>query len=52
MNFSRIIKAFIIFRDEPGGPSAYFEKLSDFTSIFGTVVYIIQTLLGDGFLVS
>jgi len=52
VNFSRVIKAFIIFRDEPGGPSAYFDKLSDFTNIFGSAVYITQTLLGDGFVVS
>ncbi|KDQ49552.1 hypothetical protein JAAARDRAFT_186972 [Jaapia argillacea MUCL 33604] len=49
VNFTRIIKAFIIFKNEPGGPAAYFNELSNFTNIFGSTIYVAQTLLGDGF---
>ncbi|CAL1707855.1 unnamed protein product [Somion occarium] len=49
VNFTRIIKAFVIFKDEPGGPAAYFNQLSNFTNIFGSTIYVAQTLIGDGF---
>lgn len=52
MNFTRVIKAFIIFRNEPGGPAAFFNELSEFTQIFGSTIYIAQTLIGDGVAVS
>ncbi|KAK7028272.1 hypothetical protein R3P38DRAFT_2935085 [Favolaschia claudopus] len=47
VNFTRIIKAFIIHRDEPGGPAAFFNELSEFTQMFGSTLYVAQTLLGD-----
>ncbi|KAI0710094.1 hypothetical protein C8Q76DRAFT_741007 [Earliella scabrosa] len=47
INFTRIIKAFITFRDAPGGPAAFFHQLSEFTQIFGSAVYVAQTLIGD-----
>ncbi|KAI0336216.1 hypothetical protein GY45DRAFT_590373 [Cubamyces sp. BRFM 1775] len=48
VNYTRIIKAFITFRDAPGGPAAFFNQLSEFTQIFGSTIYIAQTLIGDG----
>lgn len=47
VNYTRIINAFIIFRDEPGGPAAYFNQLSNFTQLFGSAIYVAQTLVGD-----
>ncbi|KAF9478003.1 hypothetical protein BDN70DRAFT_880537 [Pholiota conissans] len=47
VNYTRIIKAFVIFKDEPGGPGAFFNQLSEFTQIFGSTIYIAQTLVGD-----
>ncbi|KAL0947735.1 hypothetical protein HGRIS_013818 [Hohenbuehelia grisea] len=47
VNYTRIIKAFIIFKDEPGGPGAFFNQLSEFTQLFGSAIYVAQTLLGD-----
>ncbi|KAF8974273.1 hypothetical protein BDZ97DRAFT_1911473 [Flammula alnicola] len=47
VNFTRIIKAFIIFQDAPGGPGAFFNELSEFTQIFGSTIYVAQTLVGD-----
>jgi len=47
VNYTRILRAFIIDRDEPGGPSAYFNMLSEFTQVFGSAIYVAQTLVGD-----
>ncbi|OSD05841.1 hypothetical protein PYCCODRAFT_1443198 [Trametes coccinea BRFM310] len=47
-NFSRIILAFVVHADAPGGPAAFFNELSNFTQMFGSTLYVIQTLLGDG----
>ena len=52
MNYTRIIKAFIIFANEPGGPGAFFNQLSEFTQIFGSTIYVAQTLVGDSVVVS
>ncbi|KLO11937.1 hypothetical protein SCHPADRAFT_941667 [Schizopora paradoxa] len=46
-NFSRIVLAFIIHADAPGGPAAFFNELSNFTQMFGSTLYVFQTLLGD-----
>ena len=48
INYTRIIKAFIILRDRPGGPAAFYNELSEFTQIFGSAVTVAQTLIGDG----
>jgi len=48
VNYTRIFRAFIIYRDAPGGPAAYFNELSEFTQLFGTTIYVAQTLVGDG----
>lgn len=47
VNFTRIIKAFIIFANAPGGPAAFFNRLSEFTQMFGSTLYVLQTLIGD-----
>ncbi|KZT64357.1 hypothetical protein DAEQUDRAFT_37878 [Daedalea quercina L-15889] len=47
VNYTRIIMAFIIYRNEPGGPAAFFNELSNFTQIFGSTLYIAQTVIGD-----
>ena len=52
MNYTRVIKAFIIFPNEPGGPGAFFNELSEFTQIFGSTIYVAQTLVGDSVVVS
>lgn len=46
-NFSRIIFAFIVHANDPGGPAAFFNKLSNFTQMFGSTLYVLQTLIGD-----
>ncbi|KAG7097508.1 hypothetical protein E1B28_004850 [Marasmius oreades] len=47
VNFARVFMAFIKYRDEPGGPAVFFDQLSEFTQIFGTAIYVAQTLVGD-----
>ncbi|KAJ7668658.1 hypothetical protein DFH06DRAFT_1182191 [Mycena polygramma] len=47
VNYTRILRAFIVYRDEPGGPAAYFDLLSEFTQEFGSAIYVAQTLVGD-----
>ncbi|KAF8896594.1 hypothetical protein BD779DRAFT_1668355 [Infundibulicybe gibba] len=46
-NYIRIIRAFTQW---PGGPKAYFGRFSEFTQLFGSTLYIAQTLVGDGIL--
>jgi len=46
-NFSRIILAFIVNGNAQGGPSAFFNELSNFTQMFGSTLYVLQTLIGD-----
>ncbi|PFH47759.1 hypothetical protein AMATHDRAFT_125871, partial [Amanita thiersii Skay4041] len=47
VNYTRILKAFIQHRDAPGGPASFFNQLSEFTQIFGSTIYVAQTLVGD-----
>ncbi|KAF5381650.1 hypothetical protein D9615_005470 [Tricholomella constricta] len=51
VNYARIIKAFVIFKDEPGGPGAFFDHLAEFTQLFGSTLYIAQTIVGDSVVV-
>ncbi|KAI0642284.1 hypothetical protein C8Q79DRAFT_918051, partial [Trametes meyenii] len=51
-NFSRIILAFVIHANAPGGPAAFFNQLSNFTQMFGSTLYVAQTLLGGAMVVS
>jgi len=50
VNFTRIIEAFIKHKDDQGGPAAYFNRLSNFTNLFGSALYLAQTIIGDAFL--
>ena len=53
IDFSRTIKAFVVYRNEPGGPAAYFNNnLSSLENVFWTAAYMLQTILGDAFVVS
>lgn len=51
VNFTRIIKAFIVYRNAPGGPASFFNRLSEFTQMFGSTLYVAQTLLGDALVI-
>ncbi|KAF8188727.1 hypothetical protein BJ912DRAFT_1106823, partial [Pholiota molesta] len=48
VSYVRIIKAFIILRNEPGGTYAFFIRLSEFTYVFEMSIFMTQILLGDG----
>ncbi|KAF9067591.1 hypothetical protein BDP27DRAFT_1534933 [Rhodocollybia butyracea] len=47
VNYARVFKAFIIFRNAKGGPAVFFNTLSNFTQVFGSAIYVAQTLVGD-----
>ncbi|KAL0568328.1 hypothetical protein V5O48_013662 [Marasmius crinis-equi] len=48
VNFTRVFVAFTKYSDRPGGPAAFFDELSEFTQVFGSAIYVAQTLVGDG----
>ncbi|KAJ4483341.1 hypothetical protein J3R30DRAFT_3402085 [Lentinula aciculospora] len=47
VNYARVFFAFVTYRNAEGGPAAFFNILSNFTQIFGSALYITQTLVGD-----
>ncbi|TFY66782.1 hypothetical protein EVG20_g4305 [Dentipellis fragilis] len=49
LSFVRVFRGFILLRDVTDGPSAYFGELSSPVLIAKDAVYLVQTLLGDGF---
>ncbi|KAI5119129.1 hypothetical protein M0805_005735 [Coniferiporia weirii] len=49
INLHRIITGFTKPSGRQGGSDAYFSNLSDPTYIFTSVIYVIQTFLGDSF---
>lgn len=51
IDLKRLLNGFIRFRDQPGGPMAYFSEVTDPLWIFGDVVYHLQTLIGDTFVI-
>ncbi|KXN85650.1 hypothetical protein AN958_10987, partial [Leucoagaricus sp. SymC.cos] len=44
-NFTRVIRGFVI---HEGNTGAYYNVLAEFTQIFGSALYIVQTFVGDG----
>jgi len=45
VNFARVIKGFIIFGDNT---EVFYNQLAEFTQVFGSTMYIVQTFVGDG----
>ncbi|KNZ77363.1 hypothetical protein J132_05791 [Termitomyces sp. J132] len=45
INFTRIIRGFVV---NEGHTEAYYNVLDEFTQIFGSAMYIVQTFVGDG----
>ncbi|KAF9447819.1 hypothetical protein P691DRAFT_775845 [Macrolepiota fuliginosa MF-IS2] len=45
INFTRIIRGFIV---HEGHTEDYYNVLAEFTQIFGSAMYIVQTFVGDG----
>ena len=53
IDFVRVCRGLVFERDSyPGGPIAFFAQPSESTFVAKNAVYTIQTLLGDGILVS
>lgn len=47
VNYARVFLAFITYRNAEGGPAGFFNILSNFSQIFGSTLYVAQTLVGD-----
>ena len=47
MNCYRMIMAYVIKRDEPGGPAAYIGALAPWDHVFKDTLYATQEMLGD-----
>ena len=47
----RSVRAFITYRDAPGGPIAYFTSISSASNLLRSSFYILQTLLADSCMV-
>ncbi|KIP06300.1 hypothetical protein PHLGIDRAFT_91050 [Phlebiopsis gigantea 11061_1 CR5-6] len=47
MNCYRMIEAYVIRRDEPGGPAAYIGRLAPWDHVFKDTLYATQEILGD-----
>ncbi|KAJ3576013.1 hypothetical protein NP233_g705 [Leucocoprinus birnbaumii] len=45
VNFTRIVRGFVM---NAGHTGEYFNELAEFTQVFGSALYIVQTFLGDG----
>ena len=52
VDLQRIIEGFITERDGPGGPIGYFGKLFEWSHVFKTAIFALQTVLADSFAVS
>lgn len=42
--------AFVVHRDEEGGPGSYLRRSSTLSQLLATILYLFQTLVGDSFL--
>ncbi|KAI0318575.1 hypothetical protein OF83DRAFT_1291579 [Amylostereum chailletii] len=51
VDFVRVVEAFIVNINEPGGAVAYYELLSNPLQVAKTVFYVTQTTIGDGMLI-
>ncbi|PSS11022.1 hypothetical protein PHLCEN_2v3318 [Hermanssonia centrifuga] len=51
IDLRRMIDAFYTYRDAPGGPIAYFGKISRLTHVFKSAVYITHTCVSDALVV-
>ena len=52
MNCYRMIQAYVVQRDGPGGPAGYINKLSPWDHVFKDTLYATQEILGDAVAVS
>lgn len=49
INFTRIVRGFVVHQ---GHTEEYYNVLAEFTQIFGSTLYILQTFVGDAVAVS
>ncbi|KIJ24744.1 hypothetical protein M422DRAFT_72321 [Sphaerobolus stellatus SS14] len=49
VDIDRVLQAFFFQRDLPGGPAAYYARLFDWSELFKTGIFVVQTVLADCF---
>lgn len=52
LGFRRLIEGFIFLRGEPGGPAMYFGDVSLPLNVAKVVVHTVNSIIGDGIVVS
>jgi hypothetical protein len=52
LGFSRLIEGFIVLRDQPGGPGAFFSDVSIPANVAKVTIHTVNSILGDGIMVS
>jgi hypothetical protein len=52
MGFSRLIEGFIVLRDQPGGPGAFFSDVSIPANVAKVIIHSVNSILGDSIVVS
>ncbi|EIW82599.1 hypothetical protein CONPUDRAFT_163726 [Coniophora puteana RWD-64-598 SS2] len=49
INVVRVVEGFVLYQGAyPGGPTAFFADVMQWSFIFKTLLYLLQTLIGDG----
>ncbi len=51
LGFARLIWGFIDYRDEPGGPAAFFSDVSQPPNVAKVIIHTINSILGDSIVV-
>jgi len=51
LGFDRLIEGFIVLRDQPGGPAAYFGDVSVSVNVVKIAIHTVNSVVGDGVVV-
>ncbi|KIK67530.1 hypothetical protein GYMLUDRAFT_217920 [Collybiopsis luxurians FD-317 M1] len=51
LGFSRLIEGFIILRNQPGGPAAFFSNVSIPANVAKVIIHTVNSILGDSIMV-
>ncbi|KAK7472403.1 hypothetical protein VKT23_000517 [Stygiomarasmius scandens] len=51
LGFARLIEGFVVLRDQPGGPGAFFSDVSIPANVAKVTIHTVNSILGDGIMV-
>jgi len=52
LGFARLIEGFVVLRDQPGGPGAFFSDVSIPANVAKVTIHTVNSILGDGIMAS